>query len=104
MGVKALKSRPTERINPVLSGTSPEAETVQLDLLRKMTVAERLGLMRSLTRTLVHLSRDGLARANPSLDDRQLDLLWVDQQYGRDLADRLREYLERTPPCKATTS
>lgn len=88
----------------MLSDTSPEAEKVQLDLLRKMTVAQRLGLMRSLTRTLVHLSRDGLARANPGLDDRQLDLLWVEQQYGRDLADRLREYLERMPPCKATTS
>jgi hypothetical protein len=88
----------------VLSDTSPEAEKVQLDILRQMTVAQRLGLVRSLTRTVVHLSRDGLARANPGLDDRQLGLLWVEQQYGRDLALRLRDYLERMPPCKATTS
>ncbi len=88
----------------MLSDTSPEAEEFQLDLLRNMTVAERLGLVRSLTRTLVHLSRDRLARANPSLDDRQLDLLWVEQQYGQELADKLRDYLERMPPCKATTS
>jgi hypothetical protein len=93
-----------ERINPVLSDTSPEAEKVQLDLLRKMTVAQRLGLMRSLTRTVVHLSRDSLARLHPGLDDRRLDLLWVEQQYGRDLALRLQDYLDRMPLCKTTTS
>jgi len=87
----------------VFSDTSPQAEKVQIDLLRRMSVAQRLGLMRKWTRTLVHLSRQGLARANPGLDDRELDLLWVENQYGRDLAVRLREYLEKRPPCKATT-
>lgn len=87
----------------MFSDTSPQAEKVQIDLLRRMSVAQRLGLMRKWTRTLVHLSRQGLARANPGLDDRELDLLWVENQYGRDLAVRLREYLEKRPPCKATT-
>jgi len=87
----------------VLSDTSPEAEKVQIELLRKMSVAERIGRVREWSRMLVHLSRQGLARANPGLDDRGLDLLWVEQQYGRDLAVKLREYLEKRPPCKATT-
>jgi hypothetical protein len=86
----------------VLSDTSPEAEKVQIELLRKMSIAQRLGRMREWTRMLVHLSRQGLARANPDLDDRAIDLLWVEHQYGRDLAVRLREYLEKRPPCKAT--
>lgn len=87
----------------MLSDTSPEAEKVQIELLRKMSVAERIGRVREWSRMLVHLSRQGLARANPGLDDRGLDLLWVEQQYGRDLAVKLREYLEKRPPCKATT-
>ena len=87
----------------MLSDTSPEAETVQIEILRRMSVAQRLGRMREWTQVLVHLSRQGLARANPGLGDRELDLLWVERQYGRDLALRLREYLERRPPCTATT-
>jgi hypothetical protein len=87
----------------VLSDTSPEVEKVQMDLLRKMSIAQRFGRVRDWTRMLVQLSRDGLARANPGLDGRELDLLWVEYQYGRDLAVRLREYLEKRPSCKATT-
>ncbi len=87
----------------MLSDTSPEAEKVQIEILRRMSVAQRLGRMREWTRTLVHFSREGLARANPGLDDRGLNLLWVEHQYGRDLAVRLREYLEKRSPCKATT-
>ena len=87
----------------MLSDTSPEAEKVQMDLLRKMSIAQRLGRVRDWTRMLVHLSRQGLARANPGLDDRELDLLWVERQYGRDLAVKLREYLEKRPSCKRTT-
>jgi hypothetical protein len=84
----------------MLSDTSPEAERVQLEILRKMSVAERMGRVRDWTRMLVHLSREGLARANPGVDKRELDILWVEQQYGRDLAVRLREYVERK--CRAS--
>jgi len=87
----------------VLSDTSPEAEKIQIEILRKMSVAQRLGRVREWTRMLVHLSRQGLARANPGLGDRELDLLWVENQYGRDLAVRLRKYLEEKSPCTATT-
>lgn len=87
----------------MVSDTSPEAEKVQIEILRRMSIAQRLGRVREWTRTLVHLSREGLARANPGLDARELDLLWVEHQYGRDLAGSLREYLEKRPPCKATT-
>lgn len=87
----------------MLSDTSPEAEKVQIELLRKMSVAERLGRVREWSRMLVHLSRQGLARANPGIDNRGLDLLWVEQQYGRDLAVKLQEYLEKRSSCKATT-
>jgi hypothetical protein len=87
----------------MLSDTHPEAERVQLELIRKMTVAERLARMRDWTRTLVHLSREGLARANPGLDEQELDLLWVEHHYGADLAARLRGYLAKRRPCPPAT-
>ncbi len=87
----------------MLSDTHPDAERVQLDLIRKMTIAERLARAGEWTRMLVTLSRQGIARANPAADARELDLLWVRQHYGADLASRLREYMEELPSCKATT-
>ena len=87
----------------MLTDTHPDAERVQLDLIRKMTVAERLTRAAEWTRMVVGLSREQLRRTNPDLDRRGLDLLWVEQQYGRDLALRLRSYLNERPQCKATT-
>jgi hypothetical protein len=87
----------------MLSDTHPEAERVQLELIRKMTIAERLARAAEWTRMVVGLSRQSIARANPGADTRELDLLWVQQQYGTDLAVRLREYLKERPSCKTTT-
>ena len=87
----------------MLSDTHPEAEKVQIELIRKMSVAERIARMREWTRVTVHLSRDAIARANPGLDEREVDLLWVEHHYGRDLAARLRDYLEKRRSCNAAT-
>ena len=87
----------------MLSDTHPDAERVQLDLIRKMTIAERLARAAEWTGMVVNLSRQGIARAHPAADARELDLLWVQQQYGAELALRLRTYLEERTSCKATT-
>jgi hypothetical protein len=79
----------------MLSDTNPDAEKVQLDLIRRMSVGQRLARAMDWSRMVVHLSRQGLAKANPGLDGQQLDLLWVEVQYGRELADKLRDYLEK---------
>jgi vacuolar-type H+-ATPase subunit F/Vma7 len=42
------------------------------------------------------LSKRALARANKSLDEQEVNLLFVSHHYGKDLADRLRKYLEKT--------
>jgi len=87
----------------MLSDTHPEVEALQIELIRKMSVAERIARMRDWTRMLVHLSREGLASANPGLDREGLDLLWVEHHYGPDLAARLRDYLQKRRPCNAAT-
>lgn len=87
----------------MLSDTHPEAERVQLELLRRLSSAERIAKMRSHTQWLVGLSRRALAEANPGLDQRELDLLWVEHQYGKELAGRLRNYLENRASCPQAT-
>jgi hypothetical protein len=78
----------------MLSDTHPDAEKVQIELLRKATFAQRWAKMASLTAYAINLSRRAIAEANPGLDQRELDLKFVELSYGRELADRLRTHLE----------
>ncbi len=74
--------------------TSPEAEKVQIELIRRSSVARRISIVRSLSQTAVYLSRRAIQRANPSMSQREVDLAFVAIHYGEDLADRLASYLE----------
>ena len=74
--------------------TSPEAEAVQIELLRRASVSERIAKAMSLTRMTFHLAKRAIARANPGLGQRELDLIFIEIHYGKDLADRVREYCQ----------
>ena len=76
------------------SDTHPDAEKVQIDLLRRASTAERFALACSLTATAVSLSRRAIARANPDLGPQEVDLKFVELHYGKELASRVRRYLE----------
>jgi hypothetical protein len=78
----------------MLSDTHPDAERVQIELLRQMTGAEKIAKVRSQSAFVIGLARQAIARANPQLDEQEVNLLWVEQAYGKDLATRLRRYLE----------
>ena len=75
--------------------TAPEAEKVQIDLIRKSSVARRISIVRSLSQTVIYLSRRAIKRAKPFLSERELDIAFVANHYGEELAERLRLYLER---------
>ena len=77
----------------MLSDTSPQAERVQIELLRRATVAERLARMRSLTAMTINMSRQAIALANPDLSTQQLELKCVELYYGKELARDLQDYL-----------
>ena len=78
----------------MLSDTHPDAERVTLELARRATGAQKIAQLRSHTALVIGLSRQAIARANPQLDQREVDMLWVEHAYGKDLATRLRHYLE----------
>ncbi len=78
-----------------LTDTSPEAEAVQISLIRQATTAKRFAVMCSLSRTAMMLSRRAIQRANPDLNETEVDLKFVAYHYGEDLANRVREYLEK---------
>ena len=78
-----------------LSDTHPKAEEFQISLIRRASVAERLSRTRSLSRTIIQLSRRAIVRANPTLSEQERDIIFVAYHYGNELAERLREYVNR---------
>lgn len=76
------------------SDTHPEAALAQQELMRRITPSRRFSLACSLTSTANFHARRAIARANPTLSQRDRDLLFVEMQYGREMADELRRYLE----------
>ena len=75
--------------------TCSESEKVQVELIRKSSVSMRISKVRSLSQTAMYLSRRAIQRANPSLSERELDLYFVANHYGENLAEQLRMYLEQ---------
>jgi hypothetical protein len=80
-----------------LSDTDPEAARVQLELIRRASPAKRLSLALALSRTVLGLSRDGLARRMPGASEAEVGLRFVELHYGRDLAQAVRDALARRP-------
>lgn len=76
-----------------LSDTDAEAERVQLELLRRAGPARRLQLALSLSRSVMSLSRGGIARRLAGASPEELGLRFVALHYGAELADALRRDL-----------
>lgn len=68
----------------------PATEDAQVEALRRMTGARRLEIMAALSATMMRLSRRALRRANPNATEHELKLLFIELNYGRELADRIR--------------
>ena len=73
-----------------LSDTDPESERVHLELLRRATPGQRIRLALSLSRTVIGLSRGGLARGLAHPSPQEVGLRFVALHYGADLAEELR--------------
>ena len=78
--------------------TDPEAERVQLDLLRAASPSRRLRLALSLSRTAMSLARDGIARALPGASPEEVGLRSVALNYGRELGEEVRAALDARRP------
>jgi hypothetical protein len=80
------------------SDTHPEVEEIQISLIRKASVAKRISRMRSLSQTVIHLSRRAVLRVNPELSGKELKCKLIAHLYGNDLADRFHNYLKHKTP------
>jgi hypothetical protein len=76
-----------------VSDTDTKTAAAQLELLRRAGCARRAELARSLSRTVIALSRRELAARMAGASRDEVALRWVEQHYGAELAARLRAYL-----------
>lgn len=75
--------------------TSPEAERVQIELIRKASPAKLFGLVRSLSQSLIEMNRQTLQKLHPQMNEEELALMFVELNYGKELADHVRADLKR---------
>jgi hypothetical protein len=69
--------------------TSPEALAVQLDCLRKMTPQQRLELALALSAQVRKMAMDAIRRRLPHLEEREMQLRFIEAVYGKELANKI---------------
>lgn len=77
------------------SDTRPETEKFLISLLRDAGTAKKFAQIRSLSQTVMQLSRRAISRANRNLDEEQVNLRFLSLHYGKDLAERVEKYFYR---------
>ena len=75
--------------------TSPEMERVQIEMLRKMSIAERFAMMESWSHFIREVAKQGIRRDNPSASEEEVALMLVARLYGQPLAERIGAELAR---------
>lgn len=81
-------------MKPISSDTHPKIHEKWISLMRGMSVSDRFSRVRSLSRTVIELSRRAIRRAHPDWDERRVDLYFVEIHYGKHLAEGVKARLD----------
>ena len=80
-------------MHPYTTDTTPEAEEVQLDLIRRMSPSERAGKALQMTARLIRECKSAIARNNPGLTPQEIGIAFIELNYGQELAEDVRRSL-----------
>ena len=75
--------------------TNPETERVLISLIRREGLSKKLSHIFSLSQTTIQLSKRAISRANKNLDLNQIKLLFIKYHYGKELADKVKKYIDK---------
>jgi hypothetical protein len=84
----------TEMAQPTDSRAT-KADRVQIQLLRAAGMGRRAALARSLSASVIQLSREAIRKRHPEYDERDVLLAFAELHYGKQLAAQVRRFLER---------
>jgi len=82
------------RQTPYTTDTSPEAYAVQIELLRRMSPAQRLRKTFALSRQVKRMSMDAIRRCYPEFGEDAVRLKFIELTYGKALGDDVRRWQE----------
>ena len=74
--------------------TRHDAEEAQLEALRRLGPGGRLRAGLRFSGSMIALSRAALRAQHPELGEEALKLLWIEQNYGAELARKVRRHQE----------
>jgi hypothetical protein len=75
--------------------THPEIEKLQISLIRKASVSKRISKLRSLSQSVIRLSRRAILRANPSFNQMDVNIAFLKYHYGEALSNAVKVYLNK---------
>jgi hypothetical protein len=79
-------------MKPLHSDTHPEAEKVQLELIRRMPDWKKLGMVEDLNETVKVLAISGLRQRHPDATPEQIRRLLADLMLGTELARKVYDH------------
>jgi hypothetical protein len=81
-------------IGIIMNDTSPEIEKIQIQMFRKATTLKRFTRARSLTSTVIQLSRRAIHKGHPSFSDQEVKEEFVSLHYGKKLAEKVKKFIK----------
>ncbi len=73
--------------------TSPEAESVLIQLLRERPAPMRLADAVSASNRVAEQCKNAIRRWNPQISENEVKLRFIELNYGQEIADDVRAYL-----------
>ncbi len=75
--------------------TSPEAERIQIELIRKAPITKRFSLLEAWSGFLIEANKQGIRQNHPGASEEEIALIFIANNYGQVLADKVRADLAR---------
>ena len=72
------------------NNTTPEAQSIQLELVRNMPAEERVARAIRLTSEMIRCSKAAIRRHHPEMNEAELSLKFIELHYGAALAEEVR--------------
>ncbi len=85
-------------MKPQSVDTHPDAENAQIQLLRSAGTWRRFEMTRSVSNTVIRISRSAISTLHPEMEEREIGLRFVAFNYGEELARKLRVYFREMKP------
>ena len=81
------------KVQKQTADTRTDAETVLTQLIQNQAPSERLAGAISASNRVARQCKDAIVRANPDISEKEVKLRFIELNYGRELAGKVRNFL-----------